>query len=246
MNSFKFFCRITQLSLVLLLGGVLAAPAFQLGGRPAAEWIQTLERPQRIEGLKIDEIITSLKLKPGMVVADIGSGSGVLSRPLAKSVAPNGKVIAVDIDAGLLSYVKERAMKENIPNIETHLGEVDDAVLPGQIVDLAFIHDVLHHIEHRDVYLKNLAKYIKPGGRIVVIDLDSTDPQNSHREQPEMIITKEQVNQWMAAAGLKLVEEVNLFPGKKIFLVFGKQETAAAPAHNMEEMGDDMDDMPMD
>src|SRR3990170_7106291 len=122
MKSSKYF-NICTLFTIVMLAGVVAAPAFQLGSRPAAEWIQTLERPQRIEGLKIDEIITSLKLKPGMVVADIGSGSGVFSRPLAKTVAPDGKVIAVDIEAGLLSYVRERAAKENIPNIETHLGE---------------------------------------------------------------------------------------------------------------------------
>jgi len=223
-------------SVVVLLASVRPAPAFQLGSRAAAEWIQTLESPTRVSGLKVEEIISDLHLRPGLVVADIGSGSGVFSRPLAKGIVPDGKVIAVDIDAGLLSYVKERAMKENIPNIETHLGEADDAALPGQIVDLAFIHDVLHHIEHRDVYLKNLAKYIKPDGRIVVIDMDSNDPENSHRNQPEMIITKEQVNQWMADAGFYPFEEIGLFPGKKIFITYSRQ-VPAPPEHNMDDMG---------
>src|ERR1035437_5381428 len=85
----------------LVLFGEGAAKAWQLENRPAAEWIRTLERPERIAGLKIDEILEKLNLKPGMVVADIGSGSGVFSRPLAKAVAPNGRVIAVDIDSAL-------------------------------------------------------------------------------------------------------------------------------------------------
>src|SRR3970282_2754084 len=111
MKSSKHIYRSTLFT-ILRLAGVVAAPAFQLGSRPAAEWIQVLERPQRIEGLKIEEIIANLKLKPGMVVADIGSGSGVFSRPLAKTVVPDGKVIAVDIETGLLSYIRERAQKE--------------------------------------------------------------------------------------------------------------------------------------
>ncbi len=228
-------------SLAVLLLSARPAPALQLGSRPAAEWIQTLESPTRVSGLKVEEIVADLHLRPGMVVADIGSGSGIFSRPLAKGIVPDGKVIAVDIDPGLLSYVKERAAKENIPNIETHLGQADDAALPGQIVDLAFIHDVLHHIEHRDVYLKNLAKYIQPDGRIVVIDMNSNDPDNSHRNQPEMIITREQIEQWMAAAGFHLAEEFNLFPGKKYFLAFSRQgripPSTEEPGMEMMEMG---------
>jgi len=218
------FRKLWTLSLALLLGGVLTAHAFQLGRREAAEWIQTLERPQRIEGLKIDEILARLNLKPGMVIADIGSGSGVFSRPLAKAVAPSGKVIAVDIEPGLLSYVAESAQKERIPNIETHLAVPDDAKLPGPVVDLVFIHDVLHHIEHRDVYLKNLVKYMKPDGRLALIELDFTDPQSPHRDQAEQQVTKDQIMQWTAAAGLKPVQQFDLFPGKKHFIIFGLDE----------------------
>lgn len=224
--------------IVLLLAGAVAAPSFQLGGRPAADWIQTLERPERVSGLKIEEIIGLLDLKPGMTVADIGSGSGVFSRPLAKAVEPGGKVYAVDIDPGLLSYVSERASKENIKNIETHLAVPDDATLPGQVVDLAFFHDVLHHIEHRDVYLKNLAKYIKPGGRIALIEMDHTDPNGSHRNQPDMLVSKEDVQKWMEAAGFSPVEEFDLFPGKKWFVIYGRQ--AAQEHEEMDDMGHDM------
>ena len=219
MKSSKHIYRSTLFAIVML-AGVVAAPAFQLGSRPTAEWIQVLERPQRIEGLKIEEIIANLKLKPGMVVADIGSGSGLLSRPLAKTVAPDGKVIAVDIEAGLLSYVRERAAKENIPNIETHLAEPNDAKLSGEVVDLALIHDVLHHIENRALYLKNLFQYIKPGGRVAIVDPDPDDPEGAHRNQPELLVSKAEIDQWMKAAGFQMVEQIDLFPGKKNFLIY--------------------------
>ena len=219
MKSSKYIYRSTLFT-ILMLAGVVAAPAFQLGSRPTAEWIQVLERPQRIEGLKIEEIIANLKLKPGMVVADIGSGSGVFSRPLAKTVAPDGKVIAVDIETGLLSYVRERAQKENIPNIETHLAEPNDAKLSGEVVDLALIHDVLHHIENRALYLKNLFQYIKPGGRVAIVDPDPDDPEGAHRNQPELLVSKAEIDQWMRAAGFQMVEQIDLFPGKKNFLIY--------------------------
>lgn len=223
-------------SLVFLLVGGPTAPAFQLGGRPAAEWIERLERPDRIKDLKIEEIISRLNLKPGMVIADIGSGSGVFSRPLAKAIAPSGKVYAVDIDSGLLSYVAERAKKENIKNIVTHLAVPDDAKLPGPVVDLVFIHDVLHHIEHRDVYLKNLAKYIKPDGRIALIEMDPKDPDTPHRQQPEMLVSNGDILKWMEAAGFHPVQEFDLFPGKKWFVLFGRQGKSAERTHEMQEM----------
>jgi ubiquinone/menaquinone biosynthesis C-methylase UbiE len=226
MTYSKYFRALWAVSAALLLAGVMTAHALQLGRREAAEWIQTLERTERVSGLKIDEILARLDLKPGMVIADIGSGSGVFSRPLAKAVAPSGKVIAVDIEPGLLSYVSERAMKENIKNIETHLAVPDDAKLGGPIVDLVFIHDVLHHIEHRGVYLKNLAKYIKPDGRLALIEINFTDPEAPHREQPEQQVSMDQIMQWTAAAGLKQVQQFDLFPGKKHFLIFALDEHA--------------------
>jgi ubiquinone/menaquinone biosynthesis C-methylase UbiE len=150
------------------------AAAFQIGSQPAAQWIPHLEDPKRVATLYINEVIRTVGLKPGMVIADIGSGSGVFTRPFAKAVASDagggGKAIAVDIDPALLSYVAESAAKQGIKNIETHLAPIDDPQLSGPILDVAFFHEVFHHIEHRELYIRNLAKYMKPGGRIVLIE----------------------------------------------------------------------------
>jgi arsenite methyltransferase len=208
---------------VMLAGSVIEVRA-QLAPRKAEEWVTTLEGPQRVATQKIDEVLAKLSLKPGMVVADIGAGSGLFSRPLAKAVAPAGKVYAVDIQQDLLDFINKRDKEENIRNIQTVLGEFDDPKLPARDVDLAFINDVLHHIQHRAAYLKALGTYVKANGRIAIIEMNKDDPNTPHRKQPELLVGREEILQWMSDAGFKLVEEhPDLFPGTKWFLVFGRK-----------------------
>ena len=205
-----------------LLAAAVPAQALQLGSRETKEWIERLESPQRIAGLKVDEIIKSLSLRPGLVVADIGAGTGVFSRPFAKGVAPSGKVYSVDIDKGLLDYINERAQQEKITNIQTVLGKVDDPSIPKKDVDLVFIHDVLHHIKDRESYVKNLADYMKPNARLALIEMDKNDPNTAHKDQPEMLVTRAEVDYWMKKAGLYPLQEFDLFKGTKWFVVYLK------------------------
>ena len=208
----------------LMLAGSATNIQAQLAARKADEWVATLEGPQRIASQKIDAVLSKLDLKPGMVIADIGAGSGLFSRPLAKAVAPAGKVYAVDIQQDLLDHINQRDKAESIRNIQTVLGEYDDPKLPARNVDLAFINDVLHHIQHRAAYLKALGTYIKPGGRIAIIEMDKNDPKTPHRNQPELLVAREEILHWMSDAGFKLVQEhPDLFPGTKVFLVFGRK-----------------------
>src|SRR4030095_14907866 len=139
------------LGLAMLLA-VAEAPA-QLGSRETKEWIQNLDRPERIAGLKIDKVLPLLKLKPGDKVADIGAGAGAFSLPLAKEVAPSGTVYAVAIDPRLLAYIAHKAKKETMDNIQRAKGKFGGPKLPIRDVDLGFFHDVLHHIENRQAYL---------------------------------------------------------------------------------------------
>jgi arsenite methyltransferase len=207
----------------MLAGGVTQSWA-QLAPRKAEEWEKTLESPNRTATQKVAEVLSDLSLKPGMIVADIGAGSGFFSRPLAKAVAPGGKVYAVDIQQGLLDYINKRDTEENIRDIQTVLGEFDDPKLPVRNVDLAFINDVLHHIEHRAVYLKALGTYMKPAGRIAIIEMNKDDPNTGHKNQPELLVGREEIVGWMSDAGFKLVEEhADLFPGTKWFLIFGRK-----------------------
>jgi len=209
------------IAFVLCAVGVgVATPALaQLAGRSAEEWIKTLESPNRVAGLKIPETLAALKIKPGQTVADIGAGTGVFSFPFVQSVKPGGKVYAVDVDQGLLDHIAEKATEQGMTNyVHVVLGAFTDPNLPENI-DLAFINDVLHHIEDRQGYVKNLAAYLKPGGRIAVIDFRNN--MGGHRNQPELQTPQDVATKWMADAGLKPIEEINLFEDKW-FVIYGK------------------------
>ena len=199
-----------------------APVAAQLGLRTAEEWTEILEREQRVSGLKIEEVVARLGLEAGNQVADIGAGTGIFSGPLARAVDPGGTLYAVEIDQELLDYIDGRADKENLTNITTVLGEFEDPKLPSRELDLIFFHDVLHHIEKRQEYLQVAASYLKPGGRIVVIDMIKGHPEAGHRNQPEMQISPDEVKQWMAAAGLRLVEQVDDLFENKFCVAYGR------------------------
>src|SRR5437879_3241426 len=155
--------------LFCLLGFGIGTASAQLAQLPAKEYIERMDRDARAGDLKIDQVIAKLGLKPGDIVADIGSGSGAFSIPMAKAIAPNGILYAEDIDKDLLAYVADKAQKEGVTNIRTVLGVYDDPKLPVRI-DVAFFHRVLHMIEHRQLFLNNTTPYLKPDGRIVIID----------------------------------------------------------------------------
>lgn len=206
-------------AVLLLCIGLAPLPAgAQLAGRSAAEWIKTLDSPARIASLRIDETISKLGLKPGDIVADIGAGSGIFEGPLSKAV-PRGKVYAVDIDQALLDNIEKKKKEFQFANIETALGKFTDPSLPTKAVDLAFINDVLHHIEDRAGYLKSLAGYLKPTGRVAVIEF--IPELSPHKNQPELQVGKDTTTAWMKAAGLRPLEEVRLFDDKW-FVIYGR------------------------
>ena len=139
----------------------------------------------------------ALGLAPGMKVADIGSGSGLFTRPIAKAVAPGGVVYAVDIDEALLQIVERRAREQQIDNVRTVTGASGDPRLP-EPVDLLFICDTLHHISNQSAYLRTARTYLRPGGRIIVIDFDERWPDG---HEP-MRYSAAQLDGWMKEAGL--------------------------------------------
>jgi len=212
--------RVPLLSLVALAVALLAAvPAqAQLGARSTAEWLKTLDSQNRVTRLKVDEVVARLGLAPGAVVADIGAGSGVFTLPLARAV-PQGRVYAVDIDQGLVDHIARKAEEARAANVRPVLGQFTDPRLPAKDVDVAFIFDVLHHIEDRATYLRSLAGYLRPGGRIAVIDFH---PElGPHKNDPKLQVTRDQTREWMAAAGLRPLAEHPLYDDKW-YVVYGR------------------------
>jgi ubiquinone/menaquinone biosynthesis C-methylase UbiE len=191
----------------------LAAPTHaQLASRPAAEWKATLEAPARVEGLKIEQVVAALKLKPGDVVADLGAGTGLFEPQLAYAIGTRGRVYAVEIDKGFLDEIDRKVDELHISSIETVLGTPTDPKLPTRNVDLALMHDVLHHVEQRQAYLKAAEKYLKPSGRIAVVEFNPKD--SPHKADAKLVVSKEQGAAMMAEAGFVVAEDVALFPDK--------------------------------
>jgi precorrin-6B methylase 2 len=217
MRLHRTLAGLTGAALLFLAGAPAAA---QLGSRPAEEWIKTLDGPVRVAGMKIGEVVSALKLQPGQTVADIGAGSGLLEVPLASAVGSKGRVYAVEIDAGFFPEIQKRVAAAKLTNVETVLGKFTDPALPVRSIDLALFHDVIHHVEHRAAYLRTLAGYLAPSGRIAVVDFEGG--KGPHRDQPAMEVTREQLVGWMRDAGLTQIEDVKLFPDK-YFLVFGRR-----------------------
>ena len=210
-------------SMVALAASGTALPlAAQLGSQPAERWALTLESGRRLESLEIEEVVAAIGLQPGEVVADIGAGTGIFSVPMARTVGAGGTVYSVEVDAGFLPIIEGKAREQGVTNIRTVLGEFGDPKLPVRDVDVAFFHDVMHHIEQRAAYIRALAAYMGPGSRIVVVDYDMNVPGIPHSDQPEMLIGPEQVAGWMSAAGFDVTREVEMFDDK-FFVVYTKR-----------------------
>ena len=161
-----------------------------------------------------DRVITALNLKRGQIVADIGAGTGYFSVRLAKSeTAP--KVYAADIEPSMVSYLRERAAKEGLTNVTAIQAAADQPNLP-EPVDLILIVDTYHHIGDREAYFRRLAKSIKPGGRLVIIDFKSDSPEGPPKE---FRFPLEQFKSEMGKAGYTLAAQHNFLPRQQ-FLIF--------------------------
>jgi len=184
------------------------------GGRSAEEYIKLLESERRIEGLQVDKVVEALKVRPDDRVCDLGAGSGLFTRPLARKANGKGVVYAVDIDSELLKHVERTAQEQKLTNIKPILASETDPKLP-EPVDLIAIIDTLHHISNQAEYLKGLKKYLKTGGRVAIIDFSHDWPAGHEK----MVYTVGDLDGWMAAAGFKRVERHD-FLDNNFFVVY--------------------------
>jgi arsenite methyltransferase len=199
--------------LFLFLAGLLGFQQTQQRRDPV-EYIKTLESERRVEGLQVPRVVESLKLKPGQRIADLGSGSGLFTRPLAKEIGASGVVYAIDIDPELLKYVEKTAKDAGINNVRTVLAGESDPKIP-EPVDLIAIFDTLHHIDNRPIYLANLKKYLKPQGRIAIIDFSETWPAGHE----SMKYTFTDLEGWMKNGGYVRVAQFD-FLNNNFFAIY--------------------------
>jgi precorrin-6B methylase 2 len=141
-------------------------------GYQAAGW---LERPEREKEEDPAKLLAALDLKPGMVVADVGAGSGYHSFRMAKLVGDAGKVLAVDVQPEMLTLIERRAKREKVANVVPVKGEEADPKLPAGGVDLILMVDVYHEFSKPYEMGERLVAALKPGGRLVFVEFRAED-----------------------------------------------------------------------
>ena len=148
---------------------------------------------------------TLLTLMPPMVIADLGSGEGTFSQLLARR---SKKVIAIDNSEKMVAYGRELAGKHGVKNLEYRKGDLEDVPIRDATVDLAFFSQALHHAQHPERAVAEAARILKPGGRIVVLDL----LRHSYEEARELYadlwlgFTEVEVTRFLRQAGFKNIE----------------------------------------
>jgi ubiquinone/menaquinone biosynthesis C-methylase UbiE len=193
------------------VSGRVFAPVMGVGG---AGW---LERAEREEEEAPSKAIEALELKPGMVVADIGAGSGYYTSRMAKKVAPSGRVLATDIQPGMIELLERRIKAEGLTNVTTILGAMDDPRLQPGSIDLAIMVDVYHELQQPQLFLQRLKPAFKPGGRLVLLEFRKEDPKIPILEVHKMSVAE--VRAELEAEGYAIERVIDILPWQHIIVL---------------------------
>jgi len=142
-------------------------------GWQGAPW---LDRPERLKEERIDQLIVLLDLKPGMVVADIGAGTGRLSVQMLDRVRPDGQVWAVDVQPEMVAKLQALAKRTAGDGFRVVQSSAASPKLPAGILDLAVMVDAYHEFEFPREMLLALKGAMKPTGQIVFVEYRANDP----------------------------------------------------------------------
>ena len=179
-----------------------------------------LEPPDREAWQKPDQVMDALHIADGTIVADLGAGGGWFTVRLARRVGPNGRVYAVDVQQLMLEAIRRRVQRDGYTNVIPVLGAYTDPRLPADArTDAVLIVDAFHEMEDPVLLLRNVARTLKPQGRIGIIDYREGEggpgPDQGERVPPSAVVAG------AADAGLRLVQE-HQFLKYQYFLIFGK------------------------
>ena len=182
-----------------------------------------LANPDRDKTQMPESVVTALALKPGMTVADIGTGVGYLLPYLSNAVGPSGKVLAEDVQTDFLDQAKAKIQAAQLSNVSLILGEFTDPKLPPAGVDVELVLDVYHHFNYPGPMLAHLRDSLKEGGRLVIVDyyrrrdaMPSNDAlEHIRADQPEVIKEVE-------AGGFRLLSRHDHIPNSQYVLIFRK------------------------
>jgi precorrin-6B methylase 2 len=142
-------------------------------GHQAADW---LERPEREAEERTDLLVSTLKFRSGEIVADIGCGSGFISRKIAAQIGEAGVVHGVEIQQEMLDLLAKRMEQTGIRNVKPVLGTTTDPKLAAASCDTMILVDVYHEFDFPYEMTRRMIAALKPGGRIVLVEYRKEDP----------------------------------------------------------------------
>lgn len=193
-------------------------------GMIVKDWIERLGREGREVYDNRQAIVERLDLKPGMNVADIGTGTGVHLPFLASRVRPSGIAYAVDIVPKFIAHIEQQARSNDWTNVEPILCTERSVELPVNSVDVAFICNVYHHFEYPQDSLASIHAALRPGGRLILIDYkripgESADWMLNHMRAGQEVFEAE-----IQAAGFTKSREITDLFKDNYFVIFTKSK----------------------
>ena len=187
----------------------------QVMGHLGAGW---LERAEREEEERTDLLLEALRLRPGDVVADFGAGSGYFTWRIAQRVGPSGRVYAVEVQPLMLELLQANLTRRGLADrMLPVLGTASDPKLPEASCDLILLVDVYHELEFPFEVTAGLARALKPGGRLVLVEYRGEDPEVPIKPLHKMTVA--QVRRELAVHPLEFVENLGVLPRQHL-LVF--------------------------
>jgi ubiquinone/menaquinone biosynthesis C-methylase UbiE len=218
---------------ILLLAALcafIASPAFAQDQhqhrRPddIKQYLEHLDSEERDQHQKPRQVIDALNLKPGLTVADLGSGSGYFTRRFIEAVTETGKVYAVDVEPEMLKYAEESVVHMHRSyTAEFILARPDNPKLPYESIDLLFVCNTYHHLDERAKYFSDTKSSLKPGGRVAIIDFYHDERSGELGFPKHHLVPRETVIAELTDAGYKLVREHHFLP-KQYFLEFTRSQ----------------------
>ena len=203
-----------------LTGLLLAIPVTgrQIAGVMGVQGADWLNRPEREKEENPEGALDALAIRPGMVVADVGAGTGYMSLRLAKRVGPSGQVYANDIQPEMLRRLRENAARAGLPNIE-----------PAGRIDLALLVDVYHEFSKPRQMIDKIREAMKPDGRLVLLEYRKEDPNVPIREEHKMTVAE--VKAELEPQGFVLSKVIEALPRQHILILTKAVAAKAAAGH---------------
>jgi SAM-dependent methyltransferase len=149
-----------------------------------------MDRSSREKEEQPDRALDLIGVVPGMIVADVGAGSGYMTTRLAQRVGPSGKVYANDVQPALLEILRDKAQRDGLTNIEVVLGTEEDARLPDHAIDLVLLVDVYHEFSQPQKMLQSIRRSLKPGGELVLMEYRKEDPSIPISDEHRLGVTE--------------------------------------------------------